>query len=223
MTYFCLFIFYRLIVSCKSDTIWRNFATLAASLLAIATSNFFLASVKRLRRSAIITDFDGRERNNFDVPAALAGFRTYRWEVIATSTPKIVVNSIYQVYCKANGAICPAIDNSPSVGEGQISPAPCPEGYTGYSYRVCSGGKLGEILLDKCADTAKRCKALVFVNALSFEADGYRNTTYVFDRNGELCGKYFKKHLPRHCGRHNRMVAHKQYGAYDSCKRFYGY
>ena len=96
-------------------------------------------------------NFDGRERNNFDVPAALAGFRTYRWEVIATSTPKIVVNSIYQVYCKANGAICPAIDNYPSVGEGQISPAPCPEGYTGYSYRVCSGGKLGEILLDKCA------------------------------------------------------------------------
>ncbi len=52
------------------------------------------------------------------------------------------------------------------------------------------------ILIDKCIETAKRCNSLVFVNALSYEKDGYRNTTYVFGRNGELLGKYFKKHLP---------------------------
>lgn len=51
-------------------------------------------------------------------------------------------------------------------------------------------------LLDKCVETAIRCSAIVFVNALSLEADGYRNTTYVFDRQGKLVGKYFKKHLP---------------------------
>ncbi len=53
-----------------------------------------------------------------------------------------------------------------------------------------------DILLDKCIETAKRCNSLVFVNALSLEEKGYRNTTYVYGRNGELLGKYFKKHLP---------------------------
>jgi glycerophosphoryl diester phosphodiesterase/predicted amidohydrolase len=52
------------------------------------------------------------------------------------------------------------------------------------------------VLLEKCKETAIRCNALVFVNAL-FNFDGkYRNTTYIYNRNGELCGKYFKKHLP---------------------------
>lgn len=53
-----------------------------------------------------------------------------------------------------------------------------------------------DTLLGKCAQTAKRCSAHVFVNALSKEPTGYRNTTYCFDRTGTLAGKYFKKHLP---------------------------
>lgn len=53
-----------------------------------------------------------------------------------------------------------------------------------------------DALLEKCIETAKRCSALVFVNALSLEEGGYRNTTYAYDRNGQLAGKYFKKHLP---------------------------
>ncbi len=53
-----------------------------------------------------------------------------------------------------------------------------------------------ETLLNTCIETAKRCNSLVFVNALSLEEKGYRNTTYVYGRNGELLGKYFKKHLP---------------------------
>lgn len=53
-----------------------------------------------------------------------------------------------------------------------------------------------DILLSKCVETAKRCNAIVFVNAL-YEINGnYRNTTYAFNRQGELVGKYFKKHLP---------------------------
>lgn len=52
------------------------------------------------------------------------------------------------------------------------------------------------VLLDKCIETARRCNSLVFVNALSKEEKGYRNTTYVYDRSGKLVGKYFKKHLP---------------------------
>lgn len=51
-------------------------------------------------------------------------------------------------------------------------------------------------LLTACAETAERCHALVFVNALSHEEGGWRNTTYAYDRSGALAGKYFKKHLP---------------------------
>ena len=53
-----------------------------------------------------------------------------------------------------------------------------------------------DALLSECKNTAERCKSLVFVNALSKEDGGYRNTTYVYGRKGELLGKYFKKHLP---------------------------
>ena len=53
-----------------------------------------------------------------------------------------------------------------------------------------------DTLLEKCIETAKRCNALVFVNALSKEESRYRNTTYCYNRSGELVGKYFKKHLP---------------------------
>ncbi len=53
-----------------------------------------------------------------------------------------------------------------------------------------------DILLKKCSETAKRCDAVLFVNALSKTETGYRNTTYGFGRNGALIGKYFKKHLP---------------------------
>ncbi len=53
-----------------------------------------------------------------------------------------------------------------------------------------------DILLSKCVETAKRCEANVFVNALSKEETGYRNTTYCYNKKGELAGKYFKKHLP---------------------------
>ncbi len=51
-------------------------------------------------------------------------------------------------------------------------------------------------LLDKCIETAKRCKSLVFVNALYDVGGNYRNTTYAYNQKGELVGKYFKKHLP---------------------------
>lgn len=53
-----------------------------------------------------------------------------------------------------------------------------------------------DALLDACAAAAKRCNAHVFVNGLSREPAGWRNTTYCFDRTGQLAGKYFKLHLP---------------------------
>lgn len=46
-------------------------------------------------------------------------------------------------------------------------------------------------LTEKAAQTAKRCKAFVFVNGIGEN----RNTTFAFNRRGELFGKYFKRHL----------------------------
>ena len=46
-------------------------------------------------------------------------------------------------------------------------------------------------LLEKAAQTAKRCKSLVFANGIGDK----RNTTYAFDRNGDIFGKYCKRHL----------------------------
>ena len=53
-----------------------------------------------------------------------------------------------------------------------------------------------DILLEKCKETAIRCNSLVFVNALYDVGGIYRNTTYAFNKQGEVVGKYFKKHLP---------------------------
>ena len=49
-------------------------------------------------------------------------------------------------------------------------------------------------LLTLAADTAKRCSALVFVNAGYKTESGWRNTTHVFGRGGEVLGRYFKAH-----------------------------
>ena len=55
--------------------------------------------------------------------------------------------------------------------------------------------KYNDELLQKASATAKRCNAMVFVNARSETDAGYRNTTYAFTREGKIAGKYFKEHL----------------------------
>ncbi len=54
--------------------------------------------------------------------------------------------------------------------------------------------KFNERILKEASDTAKRCNAIVFVNARDKVENGLRNTTFAFDRKGELVGKYFKQH-----------------------------
>ena len=49
-------------------------------------------------------------------------------------------------------------------------------------------------LLAIASQTAKRCHALVFVNAGYKTQKGVRNTTHAFDREGKLIGRYFKAH-----------------------------
>ena len=93
--------------------------------------------------------FKSREKTQTPIPVALAGFRKFRYE-ITVGAEGTTYDSIVMAYCKASGAICPAIDAYPAVGEGQISPSTCPEGFKGYSYRECTGGQLSEIKTDTC-------------------------------------------------------------------------
>lgn len=51
-------------------------------------------------------------------------------------------------------------------------------------------------LMEKCRETARRCGATVFVNALSEVEGAYRNTTFAIDRTGEIVWQYYKRHLP---------------------------
>ena len=60
---------------------------------------------------------------------------------------------------------------------------------------VAAAKKYNAPLLSACAETAKRCQATVFVNALDFTPTGERNTTFAFDRTGACVGKYDKEHL----------------------------
>ena len=52
-------------------------------------------------------------------------------------------------------------------------------------------------ILEKAKQTAIRCSAAVCVNARDKGEKGYLNTTYVFDKNGEIAGKYYKEHLTK--------------------------
>ena len=60
---------------------------------------------------------------------------------------------------------------------------------------IAAAKKYNAPLLAACAETAKRCQATVFVNALDFTPTGERNTTFAFDRTGACVGKYDKEHL----------------------------
>ncbi|MBO5454874.1 MAG: hypothetical protein J6A69_13060 [Clostridia bacterium] len=55
--------------------------------------------------------------------------------------------------------------------------------------------KYNERILNEASATAKRCHAILFINARSKTDKGYRNTTYAFNRDGSLAGTYFKQHL----------------------------
>ena len=60
--------------------------------------------------------------------------------------------------------------------------------------RMASVARYNERFLSAVSDTARRCGAIVFANARYKTDRGYRNTTYAFDRKGEVVGHYFKEH-----------------------------
>ena len=49
-------------------------------------------------------------------------------------------------------------------------------------------------ILARAKAAAKRCHAMVFVNAAYDVGTGWRNTTHAIDREGNVVGRYFKAH-----------------------------
>ena len=92
-----------------------------------------------------------KSRNRWSVPVGIAGFKELRYEIDVPASNYVYVSSFVLEYCKSSASgICPGIDGYPAVAEGEISPASCEMYYSGYSYRVCSNGQLGEVKTDKC-------------------------------------------------------------------------
>ncbi|MBQ6247323.1 MAG: hypothetical protein IJK04_10690, partial [Kiritimatiellae bacterium] len=52
-----------------------------------------------------------------------------------------------------------------------------------------------EAMLSKCAETARRCHAAVFVNARYESPTGPRNSTFAYAPDGTLAGRYDKQNL----------------------------
>lgn len=55
--------------------------------------------------------------------------------------------------------------------------------------------KYNAVILEEASNTAKRCNSILFINARSKTDKGYRNSTYCFNRKGEVVGLYHKQHL----------------------------
>ena len=97
-------------------------------------------------------DLNTREKARvaWPVPVGIASFRQFKWEVDDAASKDVGISAYILQYCKPSGTgICPGIDEYPSVGEGEISPAFCGYGFRGYSYRECHNGQLSEIKMDK--------------------------------------------------------------------------
>lgn len=55
-------------------------------------------------------------------------------------------------------------------------------------------GKYNAAIMNKAQDTARRCRALVFVNCAYKTENGYRNTTHAISPEGKIIGRYYKAH-----------------------------
>ena len=93
-----------------------------------------------------------RERVAWDMPVGIAGFRQFKFEVDVAASGTVTMYAFVPQYCRASGSgACPAVGDFPAVGEGEISPGACPEGFYGYAYRECTGGQLSDVHTERCA------------------------------------------------------------------------
>ena len=133
--------------STPSSSLTSSLSTSSNSIRNI-TENDFTTTLLHLSSTTVQT----RLKPSLSIQAALRGFRQFRWQIHRPGSANPAIGALFTQYCKAAipTAICPAIPPYPSVGEGQLSPGPCEDGYVGYSYRLCEGGVLGEVQYGNC-------------------------------------------------------------------------
>ena len=178
---------------------WNSFNILGSSDVStwvFEMYGFFNPDDRRNRLTMVNSDvaLKGRTKPQISVVPGLIGFRTIRYEILQASTITSA-GAVFTAYCKASGAACPGEGFYPSVGEGQQSPGPCPNGYTGYSYRVCTSGVLGEVKNDHCTYSTPgriryRTNRFTFVVGIpsTTEKPSYRNiiTNWYIDEGIQL-------------------------------------
>ena len=72
--------------------------------------------------------------------------------------------------------------------------ADIPADAKGYHDFHNASAKYNPIIMKESIEAAKRCNAIVFVNAAYPTENGFRNTTHAIDRKGNIVGRYFKAH-----------------------------
>lgn len=63
--------------------------------------------------NGVALNVTSRTKPQIAVPVALAGFRNYRWEIFDSGSTNTDISSMFTSYCKATGAVCPAVDQLP--------------------------------------------------------------------------------------------------------------
>ena len=71
----------------------------------------------------------------------------------------------------------------------------CPTKFPSAEASIACARKYYPALERAARDAARRCKAIVGLACCAPTPHGWRNTTRVFDRNGEVAGDYYKQQL----------------------------
>ena len=109
---------------------------------------------------------DSNQRNAWRIPLNRNGYSQLKFETKNGNTFADISSFILQYDQSEEREMCPGIDNYPSVGEGEVSTVSCRYGYSGFSYRICSGGVLGEIQDEFCVQN--KIENLAYINVGSF-------------------------------------------------------
>ena len=109
---------------------------------------------------------DSNQRYAWRIPLNRNGYSQLKFETKNGNTLADMSSFILQYDQSEEREMCPGIDDYPSVGEGEVSTVSCRYGYSGFSYRICSGGVLGEIQNEFCVQN--KIENLAYINVGSF-------------------------------------------------------
>ena len=91
-----------------------------------------------------------RADNIIELDQGMIGYSHWKLVIHSFSSLHLRVNAFRLVHLHFNHSLCPSRSLFPAVREGHLSPAPCPQYYTGYAYRPCVAGILRELHLENC-------------------------------------------------------------------------